>query len=161
MSELSTQVDSLNETVDGLNETVDGLNSQLSSRDSFISAVCSQGIFLKVDSVYNAGSGGDLISDYLYSDSMRYMYFDCSFYCTGDFSYYSGDEITVRVYKPDGYLDQGSNSPSGASFTFTLDSETKSIGWGNASTSTFSSGLYVAQFLYNDEIIGSTSLTIY
>ena len=168
-SGLETQIAANESEISSLNSELGTCNSQLGDSQSLASQyqqdaleksqkldeIIGDSIYVKVNAIYNADVNSDKISDYLYADTLRYLTFDYQVYASGDLSQYVGDDLEIRIYKPDGTLSQGDESPIGCSYIRTISSTQSTGGWGNDNGGSFTSGLYVIEFVYQGNVVGS------
>ena len=74
--------------------------------------------------------------------------------------------IKVKMYKPDGTLSTGTNSPSGFSYKdelyfYTGHNEKIITGWGGTDKGHWKAGKYRFEFWYNNTCLGQKTFTIY
>lgn len=138
----------------------DNYKNQLETAQSDLKEVIGDHFLVKVTDTYNGNGDGSNISDYLYADSLIYLFFDYEIFSTEDISNYYGKEVQINIYDPTGELMQGEESPTSCSFTDTIYSNVGGRGWGNADGGVYDPGLYVIQFVYDGEIVGTEAVII-
>lgn len=114
---------------------------------------------VRVNRVYNADEEGRKISDDLKASEMRYLHYDFDLLFLEDVA--AGTVIYVDLYYPDGSLKHSSSSPPGHTTSYDVyESCNVSRGWGNASKSIYTAGLYRMDLVYEDRIICSKKIEI-
>jgi uncharacterized Zn finger protein (UPF0148 family) len=113
------------------------------------------GIYVPITSVYTSdGEGNYTYTDYFVRGAIQYLDFDYSVIKTGDFVD-TGQELYVRIFRPDGSMMQGTNSTSDYTFTVPATTGSSNTGWGNTAYTAYGqSGMYVIEFVYNGEVVG-------
>jgi hypothetical protein len=115
-------------------------------------------IFVQITDIYNAASGGAIINRELYASQMRYLQID---YSVLHVNSTPNSTLYIDIYNPNGTLERNSStSPVGHTMSTSSQVGNLSHGWGYNTQSYFEPGVYRIDFVYENEIICSTTVTI-
>lgn len=160
ISDLNSQISQKNSQISDLENQVNQLQESVSDYRSKIDDAIQNNILVRATSIYNSNYDGDKISDSLYSSSLLYLSIDYEIVVVGDISNFNGNDLDIKIYKPDGTLMQGDSSPYDCTYTNTIDGRYGYFGWGNKDGDAYSDGLYVVQFIYQGVVVGTEAVII-
>lgn len=128
---------------------------------SQLDQVMQDDVVVRVDSIFNSDGNGGRTDGIFYASTLRYLSFDYEIFLSDDVTS-STIDLQVRVYGPDGLMLQGTGSTSDYTFINTAtEGEVNFGGWGSDAAGTYTEGLYVIEFVYNDVVVGATSAVVW
>ena len=158
-SDIQSKYSQLQKDYSDISSQKDNLQANINSLNTTISALIPNDVSVQVNSVFNGGDSAEFISSELNSSSLKFLTFTYSVYAK-DISSYEGGELQISIYKPDGSIFKGSDSPDSCTFTKTITANATTFGWGSASGGAYPPGLYVIQFVYNNKVVGSQTAIV-
>ncbi|MBE6654126.1 MAG: zinc ribbon domain-containing protein [Ruminococcaceae bacterium] len=115
-------------------------------------------IAVKITGFYNQSKTGSILDYTLNSNNMRYLsvHYEVKWLVEKPDS-----KLYISIYAPDGTLRyNSSSSPSGYTMEASLSEGANDSGWGNSTTSTYTSGYYTFLFTYENKIIAADQVYI-
>ena len=124
-----------------------------------IQAFLDTDFIIKIKDIYNSDSNGNQITSSMYANQMRYLHIDYEILWISKNS--PASALYIDIYAPDGTMSRNhASSPYGHTMTAYLSEGSHGTGWGNSSTSTYQSGEYTINFVYENKILCSQKITI-
>lgn len=143
-----------------------GTNSKyqdaLSRADKYYSLaqeLVSGDFIVSVEDVFNSDGTAALDRDMI-AASTKYLDIKYKILTYGSPYTYSGKEMQVRYFRPDGSLMTGEKSGTGYSFTVNVPMGSGTTGWGNANGGNYTPGIYLIQFVYDDKVVGEKAIVL-
>lgn len=170
VTDYENQLNTLKSEANNYKTEVENLKSQLSELDQYknqvsnmeqkLNSIIPNKIKIRINQYYNGDSNLTNLGSYLDSSTIRFLLFDYEVLTADDVANYYGEEIKMSVYRPDGSLSQGDNSPSDCSFTRQIDGNYSTAGWGSDSGGTYYPGWYVFVFTYDGVEVGRDAVYV-